>query len=87
MFTTMFNYIVPYVAATLIQVQWLFLKDLDIQHINVTDVTTVSRVLPPLTAAVFFGNKTGSTPHRPTDSKIPAPTQPRQYDAHVRAYR
>ena len=83
----MFNYIVPYVTVTLIQVRWLFLKDLDVRHIDVTDVTTISCVLLPPMAAVFFGKKTGATSCHPTNSKIPAPTKPRQHDTHVRVYR
>ena len=82
----MFNFILPYTAATLTQVRWLFLNGIDIHHIDVTDVTTVSCVLSPLTVAVFFGNKLGSTPHHMTDSKIPTPTQPQQHDTHIRAY-
>ena len=83
----MFNFILPYATATLTQVHWLFLDGIDVHHIEITDVTKVSHVPLPPTAAVFFGNKTGSTPRQPTDSKIPAPTKPRQHDAHVRAYR
>ena len=83
----MFNYILPYAAATLTQVCWLFLDGIDVHHIDVMDVMTITCVVLPHTAAVFFGNKTTSTPHHTTDSCIPAPTQPQQHDTHVRAYR
>ena len=51
------------------------------------NVTTVSHIGIPPTATVFYGNKMTPSPRKPSDSSIPAPTKPRQHDAHVRAYR
>ena len=80
----MFNYVVPRVGATLTQIRWLLLEGVDTRHINVTDVSHIG--IPP-TAAIFYGNKTTASPRKPSNSSIPVPTKPRQHDAHVRAYK
>ena len=80
----MFNYVMPRVGAKLIQIRWLFLEGVNTCRIN---VTTMSHIGIPPTAAVFYGNKTTSSPRKLSTSSIPAPTRPHQYDAHIRAYR
>ena len=80
----MFNYVVPRVGATLTQIRWLLLKGVDTRSI---DMTNVSHIGIPPTTAVFYSNKTTPSPRKSLDSSIPTPTKPRQYDAHVRAYR
>ena len=80
----MFNYVVPRVGATLIQIQWLLLEGVDTRSV---DVTNVSHIAIPPTATVFYGNKMTPSPRKSLTSSIPAPTKPRQHDAHIRAYR
>ena len=80
----MFNYVMPRVGTTLIQIRWLLLEGVDTHSIDVTNVSHIA-ILP--IAAVFYGNKTTASPRKSSTSSIPAPTKPRQYDAHVRAYR
>ena len=74
----------PRIGATLIQICWLLLEGIDTRS---TDVTNVSHIAIPPTAAVFYGNKTAPSPRKSSTSSIPVPTKPRQHDAHVKAYR
>ena len=81
---TMFEYIIPRVHATLIQVQWLVLEGIDVRHIDVMETSRIA--LPP----VATSSKTNSATPRQrqsSESRIPIPTTPWQHDAHVRAYR
>ena len=81
---TMFEYIIQPVHATLIQVRWLVLEGVDVRHI---DVTKTSRIALPPVATSSETNSATPWQRPPSKSRIPTPMTPRQYDAHVRAYR
>ena len=60
------------------------MEGIDVRHIDVTETSRIA--LPP----VATSSKTNSaTPRQQqsSESRIPTPTIPRQYDAHVRTYR
>ena len=80
----MFNYVMPQVSVTLIQIHWLLLEGVDTHQIDVTTVSHIG-ILP--TTAIFYSNKMTPSPRKLSNSSIPAPTQPRQHDTHVQAYR
>ena len=60
------------------------MEGIDVRHI---DVMKTSRIALPPVATSSETNSATPRQRQSSESRIPTPTIPRQYDAHVRAYR